>query len=207
MRFRCVVWMALLVLSGCSYMEPTPRPLGGGNERERPVGGYPGSDAAVAVGRDHDAESEGEPQQAVPSQQRRRTWTGLTDEQIVALAEEIKAFLNAPYVWGGSSPEGTDCSGFVYAVFRRAWGLTLPRSAEAMYRIGEPVERDCLRFSDLVFFEAAGVGEVTHVGIYVAKGLFVHASPTRGVVISGLDEAYYRQRYVGARRLVGYVLR
>jgi cell wall-associated NlpC family hydrolase len=131
----------------------------------------------------------------------------LTREQILSLAEEIKAFLNAPYVWGGSSPEGADCSGFVYAVFRRAWGLVLPRSAEAMFGMGEPVERDSLYFSDLVFFEAAGSAQVTHVGIYVAKGLFVHASPSRGVILSALDEPYYRRHYVGARRLAGYVVR
>ncbi len=202
MRRRYLVWVGLVALCGCSYLEPVPRP--GDDEN-----GGPRQPAAIARNpqvppTSGDRGGSGSTE-AGASRQPRRTWTGLSRQQILALAEEIKAFLGAPYVWGGSSPEGTDCSGFVYAVFRRAWGLVLPRSAEAMFATGEPVEKDSLRFSDLVFFEANGQGQITHVGIYVAKGLFVHASPSRGVILSDLDEQYFRRHYVGARRLVAYV--
>ncbi len=201
MRLRIWRWVGLCVVVlclSCSSFEPVPRARGAaasgnrvhvrpdeGTEAREPQGGNAPYGSGAPAGR--------------------RTWSGLSNEQILALANEIKAFLGAPYLWGGSSPEGVDCSGFVYAVFRRAWGLTLPRSTEGMRGVGDLVDKDSLRFSDLVFFEAPGVRQASHVGIYVAKGLFVHASPTKGVVLSDLEEEYFRQHYAGARRLIRYV--
>ncbi|MGQ9560871.1 MAG: C40 family peptidase [Candidatus Oleimicrobiaceae bacterium] len=202
MRWWYLVWVGLAALCGCSYLEPAPRPWSDEDERPRQQEAFARKTQVAPTHSDRGAATSAE---AGALRQPRRTWTGLSRQQILALAEEIKAFLDAPYVWGGSSPEGTDCSGFVYAVFRRAWGLVLPRSAEGMFAMGEPVEKDSLRFSDLVFFEENGRGQVGHVGIYVAKGLFVHASPSKGVIISDLDEQYFRRHYIGARRLVAYI--
>ncbi|MDZ7339429.1 MAG: C40 family peptidase [candidate division KSB1 bacterium] len=196
---RTVWWWtvvaALILGAGCSYFEPVPRARSGDYSVQ---GAQPATDWATGK------TAAGTYSSSSPAT---RTWTGLSDEQIVALANEIKTFLGAPYLWGGSSPEGADCSGFVSTVFRRAWGLVLPRSAEGMQSMGEAVAKDSLRFSDLVFFSAPGVREVAHVGIYVAKGLFVHASPTKGVILSSLEEDYFREHYAGARRLVRYVAR
>jgi len=110
-------------------------------------------------------------------------------------------YLGAPYRRGGSSSRGFDCSGFMCAVFR-AYGIALPRTSRAMSRIGQPVSKGQLRFGDLVFFNTNGRG-VSHVGMYIGNGQFVHASTwRRGVLVSSLNERYYRQRFAGARRIL-----
>jgi cell wall-associated NlpC family hydrolase len=87
------------------------------------------------------------------------------------------------------------------AVFR-AYGIALPRTSRAMSRIGQPVSKGQLRFGDLVFFNTNGRG-VSHVGMYIGNGQFVHASTwRRGVLVSSLNERYYRQRFAGARRIL-----
>ena len=127
----------------------------------------------------------------------------MTQDDVRAMALMIREFLGAPYVWAGCTPQGTDCSGLVYAVFRDVLGINLPRSAAQMYSMGIPVASGPLQFADLVFFRESPEGRINHVGIYIAQKKFVHASPTKGVMISGLDERYHREHFVGARRIVG----
>jgi cell wall-associated NlpC family hydrolase len=127
----------------------------------------------------------------------------MSQDDVRALALMIRDFLGTPYVWGGSSLQGTDCSGFVSTVFRDVLGLQLPRSAAQMYNVGEPVQNGPLQFADLLFFRQSANSKITHVGIYIAQKKFVHASPTRGVMISGLDEKFHREHFVGAKRIVG----
>jgi cell wall-associated NlpC family hydrolase len=105
-------------------------------------------------------------------------------------------YLGVPYVWGGSSPGGFDCSGFVMFVYAQM-GVSLPHHAADQYNYGTPVSRDQLEPGDLVFFDGLG-----HVGIYIGGGQFVHAPHTGDVVkISSLDDSWYAATYVGARRL------
>ncbi len=118
------------------------------------------------------------------------------------LAEQIEAYLGVPYRWGGRSRDGMDCSGFVTVVYENALGLTLPHRARTMYDLGRLVEPSELQYGDLVFFEKIENYGVSHVGIYVGDGQFAHASTTRGVILSRLNEPYYRERFVGARRVV-----
>lgn len=114
--------------------------------------------------------------------------------RVVATALE---HVGAPYVRGGSSPAGFDCSGFVMFVYRHV-GVGLPHNAEAQYRRGTPVRRDRLQPGDIVFFDGLG-----HSGIYIGDGRFVHATKPGDVVkVSDLGERWYRRRWVGARRLL-----
>lgn len=111
------------------------------------------------------------------------------------------SFLGTRYVYGGSSPRGFDCSGFVQYVFQSA-GFHLPHNAAAQASYGTPVEKDSLQPGDLVFFSYYGSKGIDHVGIYAGNDRFIHASTKEGVKYSSLSETYYRQNYRGARRLL-----
>ena len=105
--------------------------------------------------------------------------------------------LGTPYVWGGASPGGFDCSGLVMWAYAQV-GVSLPHSSYAQYGMGVPVSRDQLQSGDLVFFDGLG-----HEGIYIGGGQFVHAPHTGDVVkISNLSEGWYAASYVGARRIL-----
>lgn len=111
--------------------------------------------------------------------------------------------VGSPYRLGGTSPEtGLDCSGFVGHVFRQIAGLTLPRDARAMSEATQPLETSELRPGDLVFFNTLNRA-FSHVGIYLGEQRFVHASSSRTgrVMVSSLDDSYWRQRFDGARRV------
>jgi cell wall-associated NlpC family hydrolase len=133
----------------------------------------------------------------------------------VALERALGEFSGVPYVSGGTTPEGVDCSGLIQALYQRT-GVRLPRTVADQYQAGTPVGRQELRFGDVVFFnrycQIRGRGpylasifssvneeEVCHNGIYLGGGRFMHASP-RGVLITRLDAEVWRVSYRGARR-------
>lgn len=119
-----------------------------------------------------------------------------------AIAQYALQFVGYPYVYGGSSPSGFDCSGFVRYVCSQK-GYSVNRTASAQMDNGTPVSYSQLQPGDLVFFNNGNSSKrATHVGIYIGNGQFVHASTsTTGVIISDMNSAYYTTGFVGARRL------
>lgn len=115
-------------------------------------------------------------------------------DQIVQTAN---TFMGTPYVWGGTTPRGFDCSGFVRYLYE-AKGIDLPRTSVQMYDQAGTRVTD-LKVGDLVFFAA---GSVNHVGIYLGNDQFISATTSRGVTIDSLASSYWGSRYVGAKRVL-----
>lgn len=109
-------------------------------------------------------------------------------------------YLGVPYVYGGTTTSGFDCSGYVTAVFRE-FDVSLPRTSSSMYGVGKSVDKNDLVPGDLVFFNTSGSG-ISHVGIYFGGGKFIHSQTGKGVSITDLnDKWYWGNRYVGAKRV------
>ncbi|MBN1960749.1 MAG: C40 family peptidase [Deltaproteobacteria bacterium] len=117
------------------------------------------------------------------------------------LVAATKGWLGTPYLWGGASKKGVDCSGFSQSVYREGATYNLPRSSGAQYTIGVPVSKNQLKTGDLVFFDTLDRGRVTHVGIYIGNGQIVHASSSKGVTHADFSKQYYQRAYLGARRV------
>jgi cell wall-associated NlpC family hydrolase len=117
-----------------------------------------------------------------------------------AVADLALDFRGTPYRSGGADPAGFDCSGLVQYVFARQ-GVPMPRQVSEQFLAGRSVDRPAIAPGDLVFFRIDGAG-VSHVGIAVGGGAFVHAPKANGVVrVESLDAPYWSARYAGARRL------
>ncbi len=116
------------------------------------------------------------------------------------IVKTAKQYIGVPYRWGGESPRsGFDCSGLTMVVYRLN-GLDLPRSSRQQWQTGAAVGRSELAMGDLVFFATSSGRRVSHVGIYIGNGKFIHA-PRRGqnIKVSSLSGKYYKARYVGGR--------
>lgn len=125
--------------------------------------------------------------------------TEYSSETGAAIVAEAEKYLGVDYVWGGTSPEGFDCSGLVQYCLNTL-GISINRVAEDQFNDGMPVSRDELQPGDLVFFEQNGY--IHHVGIYVGDNMMIHAPHTGDVVrYQSLDTEYYKREYAGARRV------
>ncbi len=125
---------------------------------------------------------------------------GTSGDMGMIAARTAERFVGIPYRWGGENVvDGMDCSGFVRAVYNLC-GVNIPRTSAEQFRTGDVVGSDDLVDGDLVFF-GASADKISHVGIYVGNRKFVHA-PKRGddIKISTLDETYFADRFVGAKR-------
>jgi len=108
-------------------------------------------------------------------------------------------YVGYPYVWGAAGPRAFDCSGFVMYVYGK-YGVGLPHQSGSQFGCGSSVAKSALSPGDLVFFNT--YGSISHVGIYIGGGRFVHAASSKtGVIVSDLTEGYYAARYAGARRV------
>lgn len=125
------------------------------------------------------------------------SYNSSSSSSIVSVAQQ---YLGVPYVWGGTSPSGFDCSGFTQYVFKKC-GYSINRTAAAQYKNGSYVSYSNLQAGDLVYFtNTYSTSGISHVGIYIGGGQFIHAA-SGGVKISSLSERYYSTRYYGARRI------
>ena len=119
------------------------------------------------------------------------------------LHEKVGELLGVPYRWGGSTRAGMDCSGFSRYMYSRLFGVELPHKASLQYRLGifRDTSKESPQTGDLIFFAQNNV--IDHVGIYLADGKFVHSVGRKGVVISSLDNPYWKSLLAGSRRLMG----
>ncbi|SDM54577.1 Putative peptidoglycan binding domain-containing protein [Fictibacillus solisalsi] len=115
-----------------------------------------------------------------------------------AIVDEAKKYTGTPYEWGGETPDGFDCSGYLNYIFDRAANIDLPRVVKDIHKEGTSV--DSPQAGDIVFFDINGNGELSHAGVYVGDGKFMHASSSKGVTTSELDSSYWSSRYEGAKR-------
>lgn len=128
----------------------------------------------------------------------------VTNEAEAASYNELKTtaskYIGTPYVYGGTTTRGFDCSGYTQRVFSDL-GIKLNRTSSSQYSQGTAVTS--LVPGDLVFFNTSGRG-ISHVGIYIGNNQFIHSSTSKGVIISGLSENYWSKRYVGAKRVATF---
>lgn len=117
-----------------------------------------------------------------------------------SLEQAHRDWKGTPYVLGGASERGVDCSSFVRIVFDRYFGVDLPPNTRTQLNVGANIRRQALRTGDLVFFRTGR--KTMHVGIIVEDREFLHASTSKGVMISSLDEHYWSSRYLAARRVM-----
>lgn len=117
------------------------------------------------------------------------------------LIQTSSQYIGVPYHFGGTTPRGFDCSGFMRYIFASI-GVDLPRTADAQYQRGRPVSMERLQPGDLVFFETYESGP-SHVGMYIGGDRFISATSSRGVKVDSLYDPYYwGERYLGARRIL-----
>lgn len=116
------------------------------------------------------------------------------------LVSAIDPWIGTPYCIGGDTRKCIDCSGFVKNIFKKVTGAKLPRTAEEQYKLGKSVGRNHLIPGDLVFFKT-GRKRISHVGIYIGNEQFAHAGTKTGVTITKMNKPYFKNRYIGARRL------
>ena len=123
---------------------------------------------------------------------------------IAGLNDQLQSWHGTPYRYGGMTRRGVDCSGFVVVTMRDRFDLQLPRETKEQASIGTQIDKDELLPGDLVFFKTQRGGKrgvPNHVGIYLKNGRFIHASSSRGVIVSSLSEPYYTRTWLTGGRV------
>jgi cell wall-associated NlpC family hydrolase len=126
---------------------------------------------------------------------------GFTDHQFES---KVKEYLDVPYKPGGASKKGMDCSGFSKTVYSKLFGINLPHNSIGQFRLNalKKIDSKQMQPGDLIFFANSKKKRINHVGVYLSDRKFIHASSSQGIVVSSLDEDYWRNRFVGTKRHV-----
>lgn len=109
-------------------------------------------------------------------------------------------WVGVPYAYGFCSKNGTDCSGFAQYLYKNVYQKEMVHSSAGMYQQCVPVKKDDLKHGDLLFFKIYK-NRISHVGVFLGSGYFIHASTQKGVIISHLDEPYYKRTYYSGGRV------
>jgi cell wall-associated NlpC family hydrolase len=125
-------------------------------------------------------------------------FSAMQDEVMYKVIE----YLNTPYLWGGTTKNGIDCSAFVQTVMYQSLGVVLPRTSYEQSNVGKDVITENLKFGDLLFFDTRNAGRTTHVGIYLSDGYFVHSGRKYGVAVASLNSEYYSKTFLKAKRVI-----
>jgi len=125
---------------------------------------------------------------------------GKITPRVKAIMEEAQKYVGVPYRFGGMTPRGFDCSGFIHYVFNKK-GVVLPRAADEQYGTGKKISVNLLEPGDLVFFTTYESG-VSHSGLYLGDGYFISATSSRGVAVTTMKNGYWHDRYIGAKRVL-----
>ncbi|MCX7697786.1 MAG: C40 family peptidase [Bacteroidales bacterium] len=116
--------------------------------------------------------------------------------------EEIDSWLGVPYKYGSNTKQGTDCSGMIQQIYKTVYGIDLERSAAGMQKNVDFIPLERAQLGDILFFKI-DFKKVSHVGLYLGDRKFIHATTSKGVIISSLDEKYYQDRFFQAGKIKG----
>lgn len=120
-------------------------------------------------------------------------------EAIVTYGEK---FMGVPYVFGGTTPQGFDCSGFVQYIYKHAAGISLPRTTDQQYNVGTSIAKSDLQPGDLVFYANTYRKGISHVGVYAGGNMVLNATSSKGIDLVSLDNSYWGPKYAGAKRVL-----
>lgn len=122
-----------------------------------------------------------------------------TGESIVNYGEK---FMGVPYVFGGTTPNGFDCSGFTQYIYKNAGGISIPRTTDQQYKIGTSVAKSDLQPGDLIFYKNTYKKGISHVGVYAGNNMVLNATSSNGIDLVSMDNSYWGPRYAGAKRVI-----
>jgi cell wall-associated NlpC family hydrolase len=179
-RWCLLIGFVAFISAGCASTPPTS---------PAPVNANPTGDERQAAP---------EPQAALPA----TTADGSSPVE-QRIRTEVLQWEGTRHRLGGTSRQGIDCSGFVQRLYRDIFDRRIPRTTAMQVKSGRPVDQAQLRTGDLVFFKVPYKGR--HVGIYLGKAEFAHASTSQGVIVSSLEDPYWRQTYWTARRYLNAI--
>ncbi len=185
MRFNPIIFIFVLVFaSSCSYLRNTP------SYREAELNERRAARARAAAPETADFYAE----------YSRILGYALNGNENPDLLREVAGWLGAPYRFGGTTKAGADCSGFAKVVYLEVYGINLERVTVNMAQKSRRISKRNLQEGDLVFFRINS-RRISHVGIYLSNNKFIHASSSRGVIVSDLDEDYYRKNFAFGGRV------